>query len=189
MDARHWLGGGAALLATCALATSVVSGLPDHGSPQKGKDPQGAARIKPAETVAASGCLQDVSELGGQGGGGASWQGSVSGHVLTVVHVASAAATDGAPAGGGKPSSVPDATASQAAPDSSRPQMFLIQGLSETELRRHRGRLVEVRGAIGQTRDVGRASSGSRDAGPADSTPMGASPVNPARPQWGPEAA
>jgi hypothetical protein len=148
------------LLAACALTASAVSGAPHRVLLEQATDPQEAARSKRPGTVAASGCLQDVSELGGQGGGGAPWQGSVSGHVLTGVQMLSAATPDSAAANGGKPSIAPDAAAPQAAPDPARSAMFLIRGLSDTQLRRHRGQQVEVQGTIGERRDVSRASSG-----------------------------
>jgi hypothetical protein len=130
------------------------------------------------------GRLQDVSELGGQGGGGAPWQGSVNGHVLTGVQMISAATPDSAAANGGKPSIVPDAAASQAAPDPSRPAMFLIRGLSDTQLRRHRGHQVEVQGTIGERRDVSRASSGG-SGGTSGSTPNGRVAGEPSAPAVG----
>jgi hypothetical protein len=185
MHAKQWLGRGVVVLAACALTASAVSGLPDRMSVQQGKGQQDASRSKPAGTVVASGCLQDVSELGGQGGGGASWQGSVSGHVLTDVQMTSAAAPNSAATGGGKPSTVPDAAASQTAPDLSRPPTFLITGLPETELRRHRGQQVEVRGTIGQRRDVTRASPSGSGGGSSGSTPNGRVAGEPSAPAVG----
>jgi hypothetical protein len=63
--------------------------------------------------------------------------------------------------------------------------MFLIRGLSETELRRHRGRQVEVQGRIEQRRDVSRGSSGGSNAGSPGSTPNGRVAGEPAVPAVG----
>lgn len=104
--------------------------------------------------------------------GGAPWQGSISGHVLTDVRMGAINAVDSKTPGGSKPSNAPDAASAQGAGDPAALSMFLIRGISETELRRYREHQVEVQGTIGPRREVSRGGAGGSGR-PSGSTPNG----------------
>jgi hypothetical protein len=134
-----------------------------------GQQQQQAGTSASPDEVIATGCVRDVREIGGQGGGGAAWQGSVTGHLLADVRIASA---------GPATSSPPAAAETSASGNVSRdpaPSVLLIQGIQESELRRLRGQQVELRGVVGPARQVSRGSNkpkGNEGAG-APSTPNG----------------
>jgi hypothetical protein len=88
--------------------------------------------------VSITGCLVDVRDVGGQGGGGAAWQGRVSGYVVTDAQVQPAS-------GAGTPSSSPAATAGRETPGDT-PTVFHLGGIATAELLRYRGQQVEVQG-------------------------------------------
>jgi hypothetical protein len=127
------------LLARLAVIGGAISAheLSHAQSTAGGKQP---AQTSSAPSTIATGCLRDVTELGGQGGGGAPWQGSVSGHVLTDVRAGDRGGSASSQAGTGSASS-----------------LLLIRGLSDAELRKFRGQQVEVRGTLAAARDVSRS--------------------------------
>jgi hypothetical protein len=116
------------ILAILACAISTHQPSQAQTAPRV-KEP--AQRPSAAAGTTATGCLRDVSDLGGQGGGGAAWQGSVSGHVLIDVRAVDKSGSASSQAGVG-----PGAT------------LLLIRGIPDAELRRFRGQQVEVRGAM-----------------------------------------
>jgi hypothetical protein len=129
---------------------------PSHAqSAPDGKQP---ARTSSAPSTIATGCLRDVTELGGQGGGEVAWQESVSGHVLTDVRAGDHGGSASSHAGTAQAGS-----------------LLLIRGISGVELRKFRGQQVEIRGTLATAREVSRSGGspkGNERAG-APSTPNG----------------
>jgi hypothetical protein len=157
---RQW----AALTGILFLASPVAGPIAAQTQGQSVPAREGAAPTTSTKVLSARGCLRDVSELGGQGSGGQAWQGSIAGHVLTDVQIGllptSPPSSSNAPqrtAPETAPSTTP-AASSQAPGEPSAPQMLLILGLAESELRKYRGQQVEVNGTVGKTRDSGRAA-------------------------------
>jgi hypothetical protein len=154
------------ILAIVACAISAHQPSEAQSAP-RGKQP--AQRPSAAAGTTATGCLRDVSDLGGQGGGGAAWQGSVSGHVLIDVRaVADESGSASSLAGVGPATS-----------------LLLIRGIPDAELRRFRGQQVEVRGTMASAGEGGR--SGGAFKGTKASVPLPhrteRSPVNLTGPQ------
>jgi hypothetical protein len=141
-------------IVACAISTHQPS---QAQSAPRGKQP--AQRPPAAAGTTATGCLRDVSDLGGQGGGGAAWQGSVSGHVLIDVRaVADKSGSASSQAGAGPATS-----------------LLLIRGIPDAELRRFRGQQVEVRGTMASAGEGGRSGGGlqGNEGQRAPSTPNG----------------
>jgi hypothetical protein len=145
------------------ISAAAVAQTPPRASEQRS---QGGPSTN---EVIATGCLREVSEVGGQGGGGAAWQGGIAGHVLADVQIV----PTGTPAP--KPAAPVSASGSSQATANPLPSLLLVRGIPESQLRTFRGQQVELRGVVGPAREMSRgaaAPKGNEGAG-APSTPNG----------------
>jgi hypothetical protein len=155
------------------LASPIAGALAAQRQAEQPSARQGPAPATSAKPVTARGCLRDASEVGGQGGGGQAWQGSIAGHLLMDVQIAPSQTSGSNTPSSTAPSTSANVASSQAPLDPNTPAMLLILGIAEPELRRYRGQQVEVRGIVGTTRDVSRTASGGTGGRGAGSPPNG----------------